>query len=98
MRPQVPPSPQLSTSGSARIRCGPEMSECDHRAVQDGSLIPRFGRARRDPSLAVLEGFHPIKHALRFGANMIEVVSHDPAELDRLPPRAATGSGSPNST
>jgi TrmH family RNA methyltransferase len=60
------------------------MSACDHRAVQDGSLIPRFGRARRDPSLAVLEGFHPIKHALRFGANMIEVLSSDPAQLDRL--------------
>jgi TrmH family RNA methyltransferase len=52
--------------------------------VQDGSLIPRFGRARRDPSLAVLEGFHPLKHALRFGANVLEVVSRDPAELDRL--------------
>jgi TrmH family RNA methyltransferase len=52
--------------------------------VQDGSLIPRFGRARRDPSLAVLEGFHPLKHALRFGASMLEVVCSDPAELDRL--------------
>jgi RNA methyltransferase, TrmH family len=52
--------------------------------VQDGSLIPRFGRARRDPSLAVLEGFHPVKHALRFGAAMLEVVCSDPAELDRL--------------
>jgi RNA methyltransferase, TrmH family len=52
--------------------------------VRDGSLIPRFGRARRDPSLAVLEGFHPVKHALRFGANMLELVSSDPAELDRL--------------
>jgi len=52
--------------------------------VQDGSLIPRFGRARRDPSLAVLEGFHPVKHALRFGAPMLEVVCSDPAELDRL--------------
>jgi len=52
--------------------------------VQDGSLIPRFGRARRDPSLAVLEGFHPLKHALRFDANVLEVVSRDPAELDRL--------------
>ena len=30
----------------------------------DGSLIPRFRRARRDPSLAVLEGFHALKHAL----------------------------------
>ncbi len=49
-----------------------------------GALIPRFGRARRDPSLAVLEGFHPLKHALRFGANVLEVVSSDPRELDRL--------------
>jgi RNA methyltransferase, TrmH family len=52
--------------------------------VRDGSLIPRFGRARRDPSLAVLEGFHPLKHALRFGARILEVVCSDPAELDRL--------------
>jgi TrmH family RNA methyltransferase len=52
--------------------------------VQDGSLIPRFGRARRDPSLAVLEGFHPLKHALRFGATVLEVVTRDAAELDRL--------------
>ena len=52
--------------------------------MQDGSLIPRFGRARRDPSLAVLEGFHPLKHALRFGANLLEVVSADASELDRL--------------
>jgi RNA methyltransferase, TrmH family len=52
--------------------------------VQDGSLIPRFGRARRDQSLAVLEGLHALKHALRFGANVLEVVSDDPAELDRL--------------
>jgi TrmH family RNA methyltransferase len=52
--------------------------------VQDGSLIPRFGRARRDRSLAVLEGFHPLKHALRFGANVLEVACSDPSELDRL--------------
>ncbi|HWX97818.1 MAG TPA: TrmH family RNA methyltransferase [Solirubrobacteraceae bacterium] len=52
--------------------------------MQDGSLIPRFGRARRDRSLAVLEGFHPLKHALRFGANVLEVACTDPRELDRL--------------
>jgi tRNA G18 (ribose-2'-O)-methylase SpoU len=52
--------------------------------VQDGSLIPRFGRARRDPGLAVLEGFHPLKHALRFDANVLEVVSSDAAALERL--------------
>jgi RNA methyltransferase, TrmH family len=52
--------------------------------VQDGSLIPRFGRARRDPALAVLEGFHPLKHALRFGADVLEVVTADAAQLERL--------------
>ena len=52
--------------------------------MQDGSLIPRFGRARRDPSLAVLEGFHPLKHALRFGASVVEVITSDMAELERL--------------
>ncbi|HEV3033512.1 MAG TPA: TrmH family RNA methyltransferase [Solirubrobacteraceae bacterium] len=52
--------------------------------MQDGSLIPRFGRARRDPALAVLEGLHPLKHALRFGANVLEAVTRDAAELERL--------------
>jgi TrmH family RNA methyltransferase len=52
--------------------------------MQDGSLIPRFGRARRDASLAVLEGFHPLKHALRFGAPLLEVVTADAPGLARL--------------
>jgi TrmH family RNA methyltransferase len=52
--------------------------------VQDGSLIPRFGAARRDPTLAVLEGLHALKHALRFGANVLEIVTRDAAELERL--------------
>ncbi|HEY4427182.1 MAG TPA: TrmH family RNA methyltransferase [Solirubrobacteraceae bacterium] len=52
--------------------------------MQDGSLIPRFGRARRDPSLAVLEGFHPLKHAVRFGATVLEVVTSDASALETL--------------
>ncbi|HYM45791.1 MAG TPA: TrmH family RNA methyltransferase [Solirubrobacteraceae bacterium] len=50
----------------------------------DGSLIPRFGRARRDRTLVVLEGFHALKHALRFGAVVLEVVCADAAALERL--------------
>jgi len=57
--------------------------------VQEGSLIPAFGRARRDPSLAVLEGFHPLKHALRFGANVLEVIRSSDADLDALAARLA---------
>jgi len=52
--------------------------------MQDGSLIPRYGRARRDPALAVLEGLHPLKHALRFDANVLEILTRDAAELQRL--------------
>jgi TrmH family RNA methyltransferase len=49
-----------------------------------GSLIPRFRRARRDPALAVLEGFHALKHALRFDAPLLEVVVSSDAPLERL--------------
>ncbi len=63
--------------------------------------VERFRAARRDGSLAVLEGFHALKHALRFGAELLELVSADPERiralaaalapdvlprLDRLPP------------
>jgi TrmH family RNA methyltransferase len=58
-------------------------------AVRDGSLIPRFGRARRDPALAVLEGFHPVKHALRFGARIELLVTPDVGGLERLAARLA---------
>lgn len=52
--------------------------------MRDGSLIPRFGRARRDPSKAVLEGLHAVKHALRFGAELEELVTPDAAALEQL--------------
>ncbi|HVY76985.1 MAG TPA: TrmH family RNA methyltransferase [Solirubrobacterales bacterium] len=48
------------------------------------AVVQRFRAARRDRDLALLEGFHALKHALRFGAELLEVVASDPAELDRL--------------
>ena len=47
-------------------------------------LVDRFRGARGDQSLAVLEGFHPLKHAIRFGAELIEVVSLSVEELASL--------------
>lgn len=44
----------------------------------------RFHRARKDPELAVLEGFHALKHALRFGAEVLEVAIVAPDALGRL--------------
>jgi TrmH family RNA methyltransferase len=48
------------------------------------ALVQRFRAARRDRELAVLEGFHALKHALRFGAEVVEAVAVEPEELDRL--------------
>jgi TrmH family RNA methyltransferase len=47
-------------------------------------VVQRYRAARRDRDLALLEGFHALKHALRFGAELLEAVSSDPDELDRL--------------
>jgi TrmH family RNA methyltransferase len=57
--------------------------------VLDGPLIPRLRRARRDPALAVLEGFHALKHAIRFGAEIELVLTPDPAALEALALRLA---------
>jgi TrmH family RNA methyltransferase len=48
------------------------------------ALVRRYRSARRDPGLAVLEGFHALKHALRFGAEVTDAVASDPAGLERL--------------
>lgn len=45
--------------------------------MTDNALINRFRQARRDASLAVLDGLHAVKHGLRFGADTLELVSPD---------------------
>lgn len=44
----------------------------------------RFRKARRDPELTVVEGFHALKHALRFGAELVEAVAVEPQRLEEL--------------
>jgi len=44
----------------------------------------RFRTARRDPALTVVEGFHALKHALRFGAELVEAVAVDPSALEAM--------------
>jgi len=44
----------------------------------------RFRTARRDPALTVVEGFHALKHALRFGAELVEAVAVDPPALEAM--------------
>jgi RNA methyltransferase, TrmH family len=40
--------------------------------------------ARRDRSLVVLEGFHAVKHALRFGAELLGAWTANPEEVEDL--------------
>jgi len=65
------------------------VSQADEQA-----LIRRYRTARRDPGLAVLEGFHALKHALRFGAEVLEAVAADRDLLDELAAELALDLGS----
>lgn len=47
-------------------------------------LISLFRGARRSHELTVLEGLHPVKHALRFGAEIEHLVTGDLQLLTRL--------------
>jgi RNA methyltransferase, TrmH family len=48
------------------------------------ALIGRFHEARRDTDLVVLQGFHALKHALRFGARVELVACSSQQELMQL--------------
>ncbi len=50
----------------------------------DHDRTVRFRKARRDPELTVIEGFHALKHALRFGAELVEAVAVEPERLEQL--------------
>lgn len=56
--------------------------------MEDGAaerrLIDRFRQARGDDEWALLEGFHALKHALRFGGEVEAVLTSAPAELEHL--------------
>ena len=52
--------------------------------MKQKTVEERFHMARNDPSLVVIEGFHPLKHAIRFGAELLEVVSPNLEELAAL--------------
>jgi TrmH family RNA methyltransferase len=52
-------------------------------------IVDRFNAARRDPRRAVLEGFHPLKHAVRFRAEITEAVAPNPVAVTRLAERLA---------
>ena len=55
--------------------------------MPDGAAVTdqeRYHSARRDSGLVVIEGFHALKHALRFGASITDVVSDDVSRFQAL--------------
>ena len=52
-------------------------------------ILDEAVRARRTPGLVVLEGFHAIKHALRFGGEVLGAWTADAAALEELRARLA---------
>ncbi len=57
--------------------------------MQNLNIVAQFRAARTDPALAVLEGFHAIKHAIRFGAAFESIATRDLAGLQELVSRLA---------
>jgi len=58
-------------------------------SLLDGELTRRFYAAYRDEKSAVLEGFHPARHALQFGARLEVAVTYDKGKLCKLAERLA---------
>ena len=61
-------------------------------SARDRDLTRRFYAAYRDPERAVLEGYHPARHAVRFGASLELAVTYDRDRLFRLAERLDPGS------
>jgi TrmH family RNA methyltransferase len=49
-----------------------------------GNALELLRAARGNSSLAVLAGFHAVKHAVRFDAELLAVAAADPAEVEAL--------------
>ena len=52
--------------------------------MNDQVYIDRFRGARQDPKLVVLEGFHAIKHAIRFKAELLEILGSPKSAIEQL--------------
>ena len=63
------------------------MAPASNGAARD--LIGRYRHARHDPARAVLEGFHAVKHAIRFHADIEHACALDQGALEELTRRLA---------
>jgi TrmH family RNA methyltransferase len=61
-----------------------QLVRIDAPSLDTPAIVRRFHEARRSEDLVVLQGFHALKHALRFGATVELVACAEPGELERL--------------
>jgi TrmH family RNA methyltransferase len=73
----------------ARAGDGATAMGCAVDVRERAALIERFRDARGDPERAVLEGFHAVKHAVRFGAEIEQVCAVDADQARALAARLA---------
>lgn len=75
----------MHTPGACRVvRAYTPAVTSDHSSKHTAALVRRFHDARRDTDLVVLQGFHALKHALRFGARVELVACSARQDLDQL--------------
>jgi RNA methyltransferase, TrmH family len=74
----------VSVPAVAREHAGRRSGVSASGASPEQALAARVRAARRDSSLALLEGLHALKHALRFGAEIDAVLAPDPAAVAAL--------------
>ena len=51
--------------------------------MNDTQIVDRFQRARKNKSFAVIEGIQALKHAVRFGAVLNEIITCDMPRIER---------------
>ena len=70
--------------GASPAESTEQRSPRDRKRLAPAALRRIFREARRDPELAVLEGLHALKHALRFEAEVVCVAITEPERLHAL--------------
>ncbi|RSS84465.1 RNA methyltransferase [Streptomyces sp. WAC06614] len=63
---------------------GPRETDGDHRGDAGDATVRRWRSAVERDDLVLLDGFHALKHALRFGADVRLAVADDPAAVHAL--------------
>ena len=88
-RPRASTAPRTSDDAAIAPQNVAESMRGSVRSIPVDTEADFLTAARADPALAVLEGLHALKHALRFGAEVLRIAAPDPAATLALAARVA---------